>query len=164
MPPCRLRSALVRLRFRPAVRRARSTVISISSLSSRFAFRAPSAHLALQCPTVVVVLEDPRLATLRAPQVARDLTSVKCVCHSSHSARQASSAVVCCHQRRDERGFSLLRCVSFHTDATRGGKPSPLCFFHIQTRREGGNPISPCFISHRHNERGETLSVVFYSM
>src|SRR6266498_478410 len=80
-----------RLRFRPAAHRARSAVVSASSLSSCFAFGAPSAHLALQCPTVVVVLEDPRLATLRAPQVARDLTSVKCVCHSSHSARQASS-------------------------------------------------------------------------
>src|SRR6266511_3421997 len=83
--------AFVPLRFRPAVHRVRSAVVSASSLSSSFAFGAPSAPLALQCPTVVVVLEDPRLATLRAPQVARDLTSVKCVCHSSHSARQASS-------------------------------------------------------------------------
>src|SRR6266545_40069 len=79
------------LRFRPAACRARSAVVSASSLSSCFTFGAPSAHLALQCPTVVVVLEDPRLATLRAPQVAHDLTSVKCVCHSSHSAWQASS-------------------------------------------------------------------------
>src|SRR6266540_3417572 len=51
--------------------------------------------LILKPSTVALVLEVPVLATLRAPQVARDLTPVTvcvCVCvYSSHSAWLASS-------------------------------------------------------------------------
>jgi hypothetical protein len=63
--------------------------------------------------------------------------------------------VVCCHQRRDERGETLFRRVFFHTNATRGGLPLLAVFSFTQTRRERGNPLPSCLLPHRHGKRGK---------
>ena len=82
---------------------------------------------------------------------------------ATRDAMRRGKPPLCCVSftyRRDGRGFPPSRRVSFHTDATRRGKPSSVVFLCNWTRREWVYPFSLGFFPYRRDERGETPSLL----